>query len=408
MAYTIQEILEYIKENDVQFIKLFFTDVFGLTKSISIQPGEVEKAFNEGIEFDASSELGFFNYCESDLLVRPDPATLSILPWRPQHGRVVRFYCNIFNIDGSPFEGDSRAWLKKVQDHAISSNLKCLCSTECEFYLFKLDASGLPTLNPYDDAGYCDLAPRDKGENVRRSICTTLEQMGITPKTSRHETGPGQNVVDFNAAQLMTAADNLITFKNVVSTIAFQNGLFASFFPKPLKDSAGNGLHISLCLEDSNKEIQKYFAAGILNRIKEITAFLNPLESSYKRLGDWDAPKYISWSKQNRNQLLRVVDSKKNTALRLELRSPDPWCNPYTALSLVVLSGIEGIEHKTPLQSSCDVDLSHASLAVKSQFQALPNNIDEALELASGSDFVCDIIPKSALQTLLAVRAIQN
>lgn len=398
MEYTRREVLQYIEENNVKFIKLFFVDIFGDVKSISIQPPLLNRAFEEGISFDASAVKGFLNESTSDLFIVPDPTTLSVLPWRPQHGRVARLYCNIRYLDGTPFEGDSRLILQKVIERSKQMGYETKVGTECEFYLFKRDENGLPTKIPHDNAGYCDLAPLDKGENVRRDIICTLEQMGIEPETSHHENGPGQNEIDFRYNSTMNAADNLATFKMAVRTIAAQDGLFASFLPKPLDDKSGSGLHVNLSLYKDGQNLfgkenpfAKSFVAGILSHIKEITAFLNPLQQSYKRFGEFEAPKYINWSYQNRSPLIRIP-AATGDAVRIELRSPDPSCNQYIGLALIIAAGLDGIEKNLALMpSQNDIE----------SLDTLPVSLEEALKLASESEFVKSVIPEITLNTFI-------
>lgn len=398
MEYTRREVLQYIEENNVKFIKLFFVDIFGDVKSISIQPPLLNRAFEEGISFDASAVKGFLNESTSDLFIVPDPTTLSVLPWRPQHGRVARLYCNIRYLDGTPFEGDSRLILQKVIERSKQMGYETKVGTECEFYLFKRDENGLPTKIPHDNAGYCDLAPLDKGENVRRDIICTLEQMGIEPETSHHENGPGQNEIDFRYNSTMNAADNLATFKMAVRTIAAQDGLFASFLPKPLDDKSGSGLHVNLSLYKDGQNLfgkenpfAKSFVAGILSHIKEITAFLNPLQQSYKRFGEFEAPKYINWSCQNRSPLIRIP-AATGDAVRIELRSPDPSCNQYIGLALIIAAGLDGIEKNLALMpSQNDIE----------SLDTLPVSLEEALKLASESEFVKSVIPEITLNTFI-------
>jgi glutamine synthetase len=402
MEYSESEVLQYIAENDVKFIKLFFTDIFGTIKSISIQPKELERAFKTGISFDASAVKGFLEVDKSDLFIVPDASTLSVLPWRPQHGRVVRFFCNIRYLDGRPFEGDTRYILQNVVVKARKMGYDVKVGTECEFYLFQTDEKGEPTTIPHDNAGYCDLAPRDKGENVRRDICLTLDQMGIQPESSHHETGPGQHEVDFKYSTPLQAADNLGTFKTVVKTVAARNGLYASFLPKPIAGKAGSGLHINISLEKNGKNIfgaeelpdeARQFMAGVLYRIREITAFLNPLKTSYDRFGSYEAPQYVSWSSLNRSQLIRVPAAEKDRR-RMELRSPDPSCNQYAALSLIISAGLEGIEQKRVLPPAIDVNMFKAKPAEIQGVDMLPKTFIEALKLAEDSRFVKTVLPE--------------
>lgn len=406
MNYTKSEVLQFVAENDVKFIRLAFCDIFGTQKNISILPDKLGEAFEYGIAFDGSAIRGFQNISHSDLILFPDPATLSVLPWRPAQGRVVRLYCNIKYPDGTPFEGDCRAILAGAAQRAKNMGYTCKIGTECEFYLFKQNEYGEPTKTPHDIGGYMDVAPADKGENIRREICLTLEEMGISPETSHHEQGPGQNEIDFMYSDALEAADNLITFKTVVKTAAAGNGLYASFMPKPLAGRSGNGLHVNLSLYKNGQNIfnkahgekaaADSFIAGILSRISEITSFLNPLTNSYMRLGTDKAPKYITWSRQNRSQLIRIPAAHSEQK-RLELRSPDPACNPYLAFALLLHAGLDGIEQKMDLQPETDVNLFFISEDEATQYDSLPQSLSDALALTQKSKFVADIVPLKLL-----------
>ena len=323
MDYTADEIIEYCQEEDVKFIRLAFCDAFGGQKNISIMPSELKRAFEQGIGFDASAVRGFANEARSDLLLFPDPDTLSVLPWRPEHGRVVRMFCSIKQPDGKPFECDTRSLLAGAVKEAAKEGLQFSFGSELEFYLFKLDEHDNPTTIPYDRAGYMDIAPDDKGENIRRQICLTLEKMGISPESSHHEEGPGQNEIDFRYGDALRAADDAMAFRTVVKTVAHQNGLCADFSPKPLADKPGNGFHINISVkEDKNHIILPSVIAGILEHIKAMTLFLNPTEQSYRRFGSNKAPKFVSWSGENRSQLVRIP-AATGEYRRAELRSPD-------------------------------------------------------------------------------------
>ncbi len=247
MNITQQEVLRFVEENDVKFIRLAFCDLYGRLKNISIQPGELDRAFEGGIPFDAAAVRGFSDV-QGDLHLLPDPATLSVLPWRPQSGRVIRLFCDLRYPDGSPYESYGRAILRRAVEKAASQGLTMHVAAKCEFYLFEADEKGRITTTPQDTAGYMDVAPFDKGENVRREICLALEAMHIQPESSHHEQGPGQNEIDFRHADALTAADQLVAFKDVVRSIAASNGLCASFLPKPLPDKNGNGQHVNLFL----------------------------------------------------------------------------------------------------------------------------------------------------------------
>ncbi|HPU45089.1 MAG: glutamine synthetase [Clostridiaceae bacterium] len=414
MTATVSEVLEFVKENDVKFIRLAFCDLLGRPKNISIMPDELPMAFEQGISFDAHAISGFTDITKSDLFLVPDPTTISVLPWRPQQGRVARFYCNIKNPDGSAFWGDSRAILQSVLKRGEQLGYSCMVGAECEFYLFKTDEKGEPTLIPFDQGGYLDVAPLDKGENVRREICLCLEEMGIQPETSHHEQGPGQNEIDFRFSDGLSCADNFFTFKQVVKSIAERNGLFASFSPKPLVDRAGSGLHINLSLvrngfnvfrSSEKKDLMETesFIAGILEKTPEMTAFLNPLPSSYDRLGAFEAPKYVSWSQGNRSQLVRIPEVTGDR-MRMELRSPDPATNPYIAFALVISAGFYGMEHKLPLPESVSVDLYNADKSVTDSLKRLPDSLEEALRLAEGSGFVQDTLGARAVERYVKLK----
>jgi len=307
MQYSVEEIKQYAAEEDVKFIRMAFCDAAGRQKNIAIMPEELDRAFQYGIAIDGSAIPGFGGEVHSDLLLRPDPSTLCVLPWRPEHGRVVRMFCAVTQPDGTVIGADARSLLKKTVEDAKKAGLTFAFGTEMEFYLFRLDEDGEPTKIPYDRAGYMDIAPADKGENVRREACLTLERMGIRPESSHHEEGPGQNEIDFRYADPVTAADNAVTFRAAVDTVAARNGLYADFGPKPLADKAGNGMHINFsAVSEDKRDVMPQVLAGVLAHVEAMTAFLNPTEESYRRFGSWKAPGYLSWSAENRSQLIRV------------------------------------------------------------------------------------------------------
>ena len=348
MVYEKEEILQYVIEEDVKFIRMTFCDVMGRLKNVSIMPDELDRAFAYGISIDASAIAGFGGEVHSDLVLRPDASTLCILPWRPEHGRVVRMFCSVHYPDGRPFEMDTRAILANAVKEAEQEGLTFFFGPEMEFYLFRLDEAGSATKVPYDTAGYMDVAPEDKGENVRREVCLTLEQMGIRPESSHHEEGPRQNEIDFRYADPLTAADNAVTFRSVVSTVAAGNGLYADFSPKPLPDAPGSGMHINLSVKaSSGADVMPQVMAGILNHVYDLTVFLNPVDASYRRLGCRKAPRYISWSSENRSQLIRIP-AASGEYRRAELRSPDPSCNPYLAFALLIYAGLDGVRPRLP------------------------------------------------------------
>ncbi|MGI6021160.1 MAG: glutamine synthetase family protein [Lachnospiraceae bacterium] len=399
MKYLPTEILQFIEEEDVKFIRLAFCDVYGVQKNISIMPSELHRAFSAGIAIDASAIAGFGGEVHSDLFLHPDPDTISVLPWRPEHGRVVRMFCSVKYPDGSVFENDARNILKKAISDAAKSGYSFSFGPEMEFYLFMLDENGLPTKQPYDNAGYMDIAPEDKGENVRREICLTLERMGIQPESSHHEEGPGQNEIDFRYSDALSAADNAVTFKNVVRTIAARNGLFADFSPKPLTDYPGNGMHVNISVKDrEGKDLMNYMMAGILDKMPDITIFMNPIKKSYERLGHDKAPKYVSWSAENRSQLIRIP-AACGEYRRAELRSPDPSANPYLVFALLIYAGIYGIENRLELPPEEDSNLYTADIHILSKYKKLPETRLEAAKIAAKSDFLHSILPEMLINT---------
>ena len=398
MKYSKQEVMQYVQEEDVKFIRLAFCDVFGKQKNISIMPEELPRAFEYGIAIDASAIEGFGDETHSDLLLHPDADTLMPLPWRPEHGRVVRMFCTISYPDGRIFECDSRSILKQAVQDAEKAGFQFFFGAEQEFYLFNLDDNGNPTKEPYDNAGYMDIAPEDKGENIRREVCLTLEQMGIRPESSHHEEGPGQNEIDFRYSSPLAAADNAMTFQTVVKTVARRNGLYADFSPKPLEDKPGNGFHINMSVKSSdNADNMNFMIAGILAKVAEMTIFLNPLESSYQRFGNNKAPRYISWSSENRSQLVRVP-AAVGEYKRAELRSPDPAANTYLAFALMIYASLYGIQNKLELQDPADINLYKADADTLAKFEQLPENLKSACSLANNSDFIKEHIPGAILE----------
>jgi len=408
------EVLEFVKENDVKFVRLNFCDMFGFQKNISIMADELQSAFKNGISFDAHVIRGFRDITQSDLFLFPDPSTLAVLPWRPGPGRVIRFFCDIKTPDGSVFEHDTRMILKKVTERAQKMGYACKIGAECEFYLFKAGENGEPSNVTLDNGTYMDIAPLDKGEDIRREICLTLEEMGMKPETSHHEQGPGQNEIDFKFNDAVASADDLQTFKTVVKAIASRNGLFASFMPKPLLGAPGNGMHINLSLfqngknifKDPNNGISKIaecFMAGILDKTREITLFLNPLANSYERLGKFEAPRYVSWSHQNRSQLVRIP-AASGERVRMELRSPDPSLNPYIGFALIISAGLDGIENNTAMPPAVDKDLYTADESTIKDLALLPASLEKAIALAEKSDLAKEVLGEQFLSRYIELK----
>lgn len=398
MKYSPQEIMQYVREEDVKFIRLAFCDIYGKQKNISIMPSELSRAFEYGIAIDASAIDGFGDEARSDLLLHPDPETLAVLPWRPEHGRVIRLFCDITYPDGKTFECDTRSFLKKAIADAKKEGISFAFGAEMEFYLFNLDENGKPTRIPYDHAGYMDIAPDDRGENVRREICLTLEQMGIRPESSHHEQGPGQNEIDFRYSDALSAADNAMTFQTVVKTVADRNGLYADFSPKPLAGQPGSGLHINMSAQSvSGEDILPYLIAGTLEKVSDMTVFLNPSEKSYERFGNSKAPKYISWSTENRSQLVRVP-AAVGEFRRAELRSPDPTANPYLAFALLIYAGLYGIKNRRMPPESVDINLFTAGPEILNTLKALPDSLKAAVEVMKNSSFIQELLPEKMIE----------
>ena len=397
IKFSKEEVMQFVQEEEVKFILLTFCDVFGKQKNITIMPEELPRAFEYGIAFDASAIAGFGDESRCDLLLHPDAETLMPLPWRPEHGNAVRMFTSISYPDGTPFECDTRTLLKNAIYEAAKAGYTFAFGAEQEFYLFSLDEEGKPTKVPHDGAGYMDIAPEDRGENIRREICLTLEQMGIRPESSHHEQGPGQNEIDFRYSDALMAADNAMTFQTIVKTIARQNGLFADFSAKPLDDQPGNGFHINMSVKPNEKEENLYYMiAGILDKIEDMTLFLNPSENSYRRFGKDKAPGYVTWSKENRSQLIRVP-AAVGEYRRAELRSPDPTSNPYLAFALMIYAGLEGMQSRLSLPSPADINLYKSSEETLKAFRKLPSDIREARRIAADSSFIRNHVPDAIL-----------
>lgn len=399
MIYTESEILQYIEENDVKFVKLSFCDMNGRMKNISILSSELAVTFKKGARISAKKIQGFSSAGGSDLFLFPDVQTMTVLPWRPQQGRVIRMFCYIRYADGSHFEGDGRYFLKKAMKAAIEKGYCFRFGTSCEFTLFRKDENGLPAKTPHDLAGYCDIAPDDKGENIRREVCLTLEQIGIHPVSSRHESGHGQHEIDFNASTALKAADTFLSFKSAVRSVAEHNDIYASFMPKPVRNDCGNGLHISFSvfrgsdpLEESSvdeKELNSA-AAGIMKYIRDFTVFTNSTVNSYTRLGEFNAPKYITWSGEDGSQLLRIFP--KDEDLTVVLRAADCACNPYFVIGLMIYSALEGISGELELPEE------------NSSSQLLPTTLAEAAECADKSAFLKKYVPENILAEVISSR----
>ncbi len=386
MRFMLEDVMNYIEEEDAKFIRLAFRDAYGVQKNISIMPGEIKKAFEDGIPINAREIAGFRDCPYASLYLKPDPDTLSVLPWRPDSGKVLRMFCDLYTPEGEEYQADTRTILKKAVEAADKLGIEFRFGTEMEFYLFLNDEQGNPTKIPYDRAGYLDIAPADKCENVRREIILTIERMGLTPERSHHERGPGQNEIDFHYGKPLKAADQMTTFKMAVSTVANRYGLTADFSPLPIAGEPGNGYHINIYAVDRlGNDVIRYVAAGIIRVIKEITIFLNATDASYSRFGNSTAPDKVDWSGRGESELMYMETYKGQT--RVELRSPDAGCNPYLVYALLIYAGIEGIEEKLVLPEE-----------MSEKEAALPTSREEAAKLALESDFVRKYVPKGILK----------
>lgn len=401
--YSKNDILRIAREEEVEFIYLQFTDIFGVMKNVAITIEQLEKALDNEIMFDGSSIDGFVRIEESDMYLRPDLNTFIIYPWRGSYGKVARLICDVYNSDGTPFEGDPRYILRKACDEAREMGYTMYVGPECEFFLFETDEKGNPTLVTQDDAGYFDLAPVDLGENARRDMVISLKKMGFEVEASHHECAPGQHEIDFKYDEALYAADKIMTFKAVVRTVAKNHGLHATFMPKPVFGIAGSGMHVNQSLFKDGKnafydeegklglsEIAYSYMAGVLEHAKAICAVTNPTVNSYKRLvSGYEAPVYIAWSGKNRSPLVRVP-AKRGNSTRVELRNPDPACNPYLALAVILKAGLDGIKKGLTPPSSTDRNIYEMSCdeRMSCSIESLPQSLDEALAKLSEDDII--------------------
>ena len=398
-----QDVLGFLEENDVKFVRLAFLDLFGRLKNVAIQPDLLAQAFETGIPFDATAIDGFTCAADGDLLLRPDPETLCMLPWRPQASRVCRLLCDILTPDGKPYAADPRAMLKQATALANAAGLSVRIGSECEFYLFEADERGGITSRPQDRAGYLDVSPMDRGEDVRREISLTLASMNIQPESSQHERGPGQNRIDFHRADPLTSADHQVAFHNAVRTIAARYGLRASFMPKPLPEEVGNAFRINISFyRDRNNLFRmengklndeaRHAMAGVLNRLPDMTLFFNPLPNSYDRLTDEDTPNRVCWSTCRGRNALRLPLPQHHFA-RMQVASPDATSNAYLVYALIILAALEGIANREELPAPSGMDCSDRPL--------LPESLPEALSVARQSAFIARVLPPCVVDAFL-------
>ncbi len=415
-------VLRLAKEHDVRFIRLWFTDILGFLKSFAITIDELEKALEEGMGFDGSAIEGFARLDESDMVAVPDPNTFCLLPWRPKEDAVARMFCNITYPGGKLFEGDPRYILKRHLAQAAKLGYTFYIGPELEFFFFKSAESPIPL----DAGGYFDLTPLDAASDLRRDIILSMEAMGIGVEYSHHEAAPSQHEIDFRYTDALTMADNVMTYRLVVKEIAFKHGVYASFMPKPLADRNGSGMHVNMSLfrgernaffEASDSlhlsKTAKQFLAGVLKYAPEMTLVLNQWVNSYKRLvPGYEAPVYVTWAQRNRSDLVRIPMYKpgKESATRVELRSPDPACNPYLAFSVILAAGLEGIEKRYELPEPTEENVFELSEAerVRRRIVMLPGSLGEAITLARGSKFLRRALGEHVYQSFLKNKQIEH
>ena len=389
-----QEILEKARRLGVKFVRLQFTDIMGVLKNIAIPVEQLEKALDGELMFDGSSIHGFARIEESDMYLRPDPRTFTIFPWRPRDGAVARLICNVYNPDGTPFAGCPRNALRRVLEEARQMGFTMHAGPEMEFFLFHVDAEGKPLLDTHDKAGYFDLSPVDKGENARREMVMALEEMGFEVETSHHEVAPGQHEIDFKHSDALDIADKIVTFKFVVRTLAQRHGLHATFMPKPVFGINGSGMHMNQSLfrggenafYDPNEpeglsRTAMYYIGGLLKHARSMAAITNSTVNSYKRLvPGYEAPVYVAWAEGNRSALIRIPQ-KRGLSTRVELRNPDPACNPYLALAVSLAAGLDGIKNKIEPPARSGINIYHITEGDRAErgIVSLPASLQEAI-----------------------------
>ncbi len=405
---TREDVIKVANANDVKFVRLQFCDIHGLVKNMSIPATQLEKALDNKVMLDGSSIRGFRTIETSDMYFYPDISTFQILPWRPKEGAVARIICDIYNPDGTPFDGCPRNNLKRVLKKAESMGYKFNVGPECEFFLFNLDEMGRPTTGLVDHGGYYDVEPTDVGADVRRSIIYTLEEMGFDVEASHHEVAPSQHEIDFKYDDALPTADKVLTFKWAAKTIANSYGLYATFMPKPIAGINGSGMHCNMSLSDLNgknlfydeskpdgiSDMMKHYIAGLLKHVREFAAVSNPLVNSYKRLvPGYEAPVYIAWSKCNRSALIRIPASR-GASTRVELRCPDPACNPYLALACMLEAGLNGIKNKLEPPAEVVENIYHMEMRTLEDrnINALPGSLNEAIKYMGESKLVRDAL----------------
>ena len=419
--YTKADILKIAKEKEVRFVRLQFTDILGSIKNVAISASQLEKALDNQCMFDGSSIEGFVRIEESDMKLHPDYNSFALFPWR-ENNSVARLICDVYKPDGTPFQGSPRQVLKNVLDEAKELGYTFNVGPECEFFLFRNDDQGKPTLQTFDDAGYFDMGPVDPGEDVRRDIVLNLEQMGFEIEASHHECAPGQHEIDFKYGDALTTADRVMTFKLAVKTIAHKHGLHATFMPKPIFGIAGSGMHINISMAKDGKNVfcdesdknglsstAYSFIAGIMEHIKGMTAITNPLVNSYKRLvPEFEAPVYIAWSAQNRSPLIRVPASR-GQGTRVELRSADPSANPYLALAVTIAAGLDGVKRGLVPPPAVDGNIYSMSAAQrkKQKIEMLPTSLESAIAELKKDKLICNTLGEHILEKYIEAKELE-
>ncbi|HCL03986.1 MAG TPA: type I glutamate--ammonia ligase [Lachnoclostridium phytofermentans] len=420
--YTKKDILRLVEEEDVEFIRLQFTDMFGNFKNVAVTTSQLEKVLNNKYMFDGSAIEGFVRIEESDMYLHPDLNTFEIFPWRPQQGKVARFICDVYRTDGTPFEGDPRYILKRVLQEAKDLGYTFHVGPECEFFLFDIGEDGLPTTKTREKGSYFDVGPMDAGENARREMVLTLEEMGFEIEASHHEVAPAQHEIDFHYEDGLITADNIMTLKMAVRTVARRHGMHATFMPKPKSGVDGSGMHINMSLEKDGKncfynpsdklglsEVAYQFIAGLMHHAPSMTAITNPLVNSYKRLvPGYEAPVYIAWSLVNRSPLIRIPDGREERT-RVELRSPDSATNPYFALAVCLAAGLDGIKNK--MIPPVGVDKNIFSMSDQERLamgiRNLPSSLGEALDELEKSEFMREVLGSHAFHTYIRAKRVE-
>ncbi|NLC11724.1 MAG: type I glutamate--ammonia ligase [Firmicutes bacterium] len=414
--------MEKAKEWNVKFIRLQFTDIFGTLKNVSVPVEQLEKALDGALMFDGSSIEGFVRIEESDMYLKPDPASFTIFPWKSKEASVARLICDVYNSDGEPFVGCPRCVLKRVLQEAKEMGYTMMVGPEAEFFLFRLDEKGEPTTVTHDKGSYFDLSPVDLGENARSEMVITLQEMGFEIEASHHEVAEGQHEIDFKYDDALSIADKIMTFKLVVRTVAHKHGLHATFMPKPIYGINGSGMHTHQSLFQNGKnaffdpdqprqlsKVAMHYLAGLLKHAKGFTAITNPLINSYKRLvPGYEAPVYIAWSERNRSPLIRVP-ARRGIGTRLELRSPDPSCNPYLSLAVMLKAGLDGIKKKMLPPDPVDLniyDMTPKELE-KYQIKLLPQDLNEALQELEKDEVIKAALGPHVLERFIKAKKLQ-